>query len=244
MRGCASRRNSNFQIPTYTVGLAGTEREVFQCMQLRTLSANQGQPGLRPDSLDAHCHHLTVKEHSSGRTVATARLLFKTAATKSGGFDSGSKFHLEPILALAGHTMEMGKLCFHGEHRNPKVVNTLWQGLASLIAIHRIDYIFCTTTISIADGGQYAQRVAALVRTEHFSPHSLRILPKFSFPDTEQSNSIPTVLPNELKSYLRYGAVVCGEPYWNTYDQVAELLILLDCDMINQRYCKPLAEHI
>ena len=252
MPSCASNLDCNFPFPAYTVCLAGTEKEVFQCLllrdqiksQYRGLTATRHHVTIGVAKYDSYGRHLMIKESSSGKVIATARVLFESAARKAGTFESESKFHLEPILTLPGRLMEIGRIYIHKNHRNPKVVNTLWQGLASLIVIHKIDYLFSTLTISISDAGQYARMVAAYARKYHFAPESLRVTPKAMTPYVESRNEIPAVPPGELKTYLRYGAVVCGDPYWNTLEQLAELFILLDRNAINKRYYKPLAEHI
>ena len=240
MPRCASALYTGAQSPHYIVSLAGTENEVLQCAQLQNLANPTGVAIHHP-----YRRHLMVKEVSSGKIVATVGLMFGSPSAKLDDFECQSKFHLQSVSVLPARFLELSMPRFTADHRNRKVITTLWQGLASLIVIHKIDYIFCSASISIADGGQYALQLAALALHHHGAPPLLRVSPKSPPPALEQYKSELTVIPTqELKHYLRFGAMVCGEPNWNIHAQMAELLILLDCNAISKRYNKPMAEHI
>jgi putative hemolysin len=140
--------------------------------------------------------------------------------------------------------MEIGKTCIHTDYRNLLVVDTFWQGLASLIVMHNIDYVFGSVSIPGADAGRYAQAVMKFVRTHHFANEELRVYPKISVPSTRLPSKINVVLPSVLKTYFRFGALVCGEAYWDPANQVADLLFLLDRSSISARFTKPITEHV
>jgi hypothetical protein len=241
------------QSPVYTVCLAGTEEEVRQCLWLLDSTVSNchgsitGACEKNPVTLEnpaPHCRYLMVKEFHSGETVAAAHLLFEPLEGGPIGFDCESKFYLAPLLALPGRLMEITKLCCHKNHHNSKVITTLWQGLASVMVIHKIDYIFSTVSISIADGGQYARRIADFIQIQHAAAPSLLVQPKSALSCPKYHDEVQVLLPRELKNYLRYGAVVCGEPYWNKRDGLAEILLFLDRNTISKYYLKSLAEHI
>ena len=39
-----------------------------------------------------------------------------------------------------------------------------------------------------------------------------------------------------LKGYLRQGAMICGEPYWDAEFNVADVFVLLPCEKMSSRY--------
>jgi putative hemolysin len=41
-----------------------------------------------------------------------------------------------------------------------------------------------------------------------------------------------------LKAYLRFGALVCGEPYWDEDFNCMDLFVLLPLDQLKERYSK------
>jgi hypothetical protein len=45
-------------------------------------------------------------------------------------------------------------------------------------------------------------------------------------------------IPPLLKAYLRFGALVCGEPYWDEDFNCMDLFILLPLDQLQERYSK------
>ena len=47
-----------------------------------------------------------------------------------------------------------------------------------------------------------------------------------------------------LKAYLRQGAVICGEPYWDAGFGVADVFVLLQSDQISNRYVKHFIDRI
>lgn len=238
---------SRYRSPTYTVGLAGTAQDVFLCQQLsdQILAQSQLSQRFAEDNQGAYYRHILVKDNTSKKLAATARILFKRVITDTIRYDCETKFDIANLLALPGRLMEVGRISIHPDFHTTQVVSTLWQGLASLIAIHKIDYLFSVLEIPTDSGGEYAAMVTNYVKQHHFAPGFLRVFPKSKFPTLDSPNNIHAVLPpGALKTYLRYGAVVCGDPYWNSGDRIAEMLIFLDRSSVTQRYKKTLLEHI
>jgi putative hemolysin len=250
MASSSTNFQPHYRAPAYTVCLARTDKEILQCQQLRC-EVFQGDRedianhhGLDHAPVGLDCRQLMVKDNVRGKVIATASLKFEATINTPGRFDSESKFHMQSILTLTGRTMEIGRTCIHKEYCNRSVIKALWLGLASLIVIHKIDYVFTTVSVSTADGGQYAHMVAHYVNHHCIAPEMFRVVPKSRQGPNPLPTSFSTVLPSVLKTYLRYGAVVCGEPYWNIEENTAEFLLLLEHSAVNKRYQKALAEHI
>ena len=45
-------------------------------------------------------------------------------------------------------------------------------------------------------------------------------------------------IPPLLKAYLRFGALICGEPYWDEDFNCMDLFVLLPLDQLKERYSK------
>ena len=54
----------------------------------------------------------------------------------------------------------------------------------------------------------------------------------------------PQVQETLLRAYLRQGAIICGEPYWDAAFGVADVFVLLECDRITNRYTKHFIDRI
>jgi putative hemolysin len=83
------------------------------------------------------------------------------------------------------------------------------------------------------------------LRTKHFSSADRRVRPLIPLRlDTELPVADDVILPTLLKAYLRQGAVICGEPYWDAAFGVADVFVLLQCDQITNRYIKHFFDRI
>ena len=230
----------------YSVSVAKTNFDIEQCLRLRyQVFANElgatihsPAPGIDTDGFDQYCSHLMVKHNESGEVIATTRLLTELDAAKAGMFYSESEFYMSPILALPGNTMEIGRTCIHKNHRTGGALNALWQGIAKVMLNEQIDYLIGCASIPASDGGRYAQSVMNYLRGKHMAPPSLRVYPHRDVPEAPLPEKVEVVLPRLLKTYLLCGAVVCGEPYWDTDFKVADVFIFVDRKRINARFAK------
>jgi putative hemolysin len=193
---------------------------------------------------DMDCHHLMVKLLKTDRIIAAASLLTRSNLSQGVRFATESKFDLHRIYALPGRIMEIRRTCIDTDYLNAQVVSTLWKGLASIIVMHRVDYIVASVAVSSTDGGRYAQSLMKHLKQKRLTPDYMRVIPKTPFPRKRLPSTIQVVLPSVLKTYMRYGALVCGAPNWDAENQVAEFLLLLDRNRINKRMSRPLNEHI
>jgi len=112
--------------------------------------------------------------------------------------------------------MEVGRTCIHPDYRSGSTIAVLWQGIARMMVLHDVDYLIGCASIPLDDGGANAAAVMEPV-TDAVGP--LRI-------------------PSLLKAYLRLGAVICGEPYWDAQFNVADVFVLMDRDRIDRRYAR------
>ena len=65
-----------------------------------------------------------------------------------------------------------------------------------------------------------------------------RVIPKHPLPHLEVQADGKSLMPALLKAYLRMGCKVCGEAHWDKAFNVADVVVLLAREDINQRYLK------
>ena len=83
------------------------------------------------------------------------------------------------------------------------------------------------------------------IRDKHFSTPECRVRPLIPLRlDPNGPLADDVILPTLLKAYLRQGAVICGEPYWDAAFGVADVFVLLQCDQITNRYVKHFIDRI
>lgn len=232
---------------------AESEKTIARCLTLRydifahelgaTLHTSKRKIDI--DQFDPYCKHLAVIDTQTNEVVATTRLLDNHGTQFTNGFYSETEFNIENILRLNKRFVEVGRTCIHPEYRRGSALLMLWQGIARFVVENRIDYLFGCASIPFVNGDKYINNVMAHLRLQHFSDDSLRITPRIPLRLTMPTNPADDViLPTLLKAYLRQGALICGEPYWDAAFGVADVFVLLDSSKIDSRYNKHFIERI
>ncbi len=227
----------------YTVSIAASDTEIEKCLSLRyqIFAAELGADlnstqQLDKDRFDDHCTHLMITDNASSKVIATTRLLSDKDIGQTGSFYSETEFDLGNILSLPGHFVEVGRTCIHKDYRKGAVLALLWQGIARIVALKNVDYLIGCASIPLHAGDAYVAAVLNYIRKHNFSDPELRARPLLPLPRLEAASTEDVIIPTLLKGYLRQGAVICGEPYWDAAFGVADVFVLLNCDKIAARY--------
>lgn len=241
-----SLRSGHPLTPRLTVGLASGEEDLRKAMNLRYRVFGQ-EMGARlggeiaqidRDRFDEHCHHMLVKDRASGAVVGYSRILTDEAIPAVGEYYSQTEFDLGEILDPALRYMEVGRTCVDSHYRGGAVMALLWSGLARFMDTRKIDVLIGCASISLGDGGYAASAAMAYLRESHMSAPGRRAYPREPLPLRESDLVPKEQVPPLLQAYLRAGAVVCGEPYWDRAFDVADVFIMLERGQINHRYLR------
>jgi putative hemolysin len=241
--------------PKLSVALARTPDEIKACQRLRykifaqelgaTLDSDQDEDsqGLDIDAYDKDSKHLLVRDTRSGAIVGTTRLISASHLHEQVAFYSQSEFDINNVLRLPGRFMEVGRTCIHTDYRNGSTIAVLWQGLARMMVVHDVDYLIGCASIPLDDGGASAAAIMQRIREKHLAAPELRVQPLKALPPASTRAIGNPSVPSLLKAYLRLGAHVCGEPYWDEKFNVADVFILLDRNRLAGRYAKHFVQH-
>jgi putative hemolysin len=197
--------------------------------------------GIDRDIFDPHCEHLLVRDNETGDVVGTYRLLPPSQARRIGGFYSDEEFDLTQINSLRDQIVELGRTCVHPNYRNGATIALLWSGIAHYLRQHQYRYLMGCASISLADGGITVAQTWSLVQAKHYSQTGWRVFPRCPLPQemlTTATVAPPSSrnIPPLIKGYLRAGALVCGEPAWDSDFNTADLFMLLPVDNLNERH--------
>lgn len=237
----------------FSVFVASSPEQRLECYQLRYdvfvhemgAKVRGDEPGIDKDRFDDDCLHLAVYDNHTTELVATTRLLDNDGRARTGLFYSETEFDLGNILSDGCRFMEIGRTCIHPDYRHGASLSMLWQGITRIVADSRIDYLIGCASIPLSSGDKYLSALMHHLREKHFAPASLRVRPLVPLRLEHQAPMPDDVIPPTLlKAYLRQGAFICGEPYWDAAFGVANVFVLLDCDRIAGRYTKGFIEHI
>lgn len=186
--------------------------------------------GLDSDDFDARCHHLMVIDRETKDVVGTYRLMTAELAERS-EFYTASEFDLREMPdSVIAHGAEVGRACVAKEHRNGRVIQLLWRGIARYLDWNDKRFVFgcCSiptldlaeiagVTLKLAREGHMHTRVSAQVRRElRCEVHG------------DVSGVAMPALPPLFTSYLRLGAKVCSGPALDREFGVTDYLVVLD----------------
>lgn len=224
--------------------------EIQQALQLRYrvfaegMGANieSAEPGIDRDHFDDLCVHLIVKDVADDKVVGYSRILTNDLAQQAGGFYSATEFDLSNIVEPGKSYMEIGRTCVDPDFRSGAVIGLLWSGIAQFMSAHKIDCLMGCASISLNDGYSRAIAIINHLRDKHFTTEDKRAEPRIHMPRTDVDMDGKSLIPPLLKAYLRIGVKVCGEPFLDKDFNVADALILLKREDINQRYLRHFAK--
>lgn len=237
--------NARRSVPL-TVSLAASASDVIESQGLRydVFAREAGArlhntiAGIDHDRFDPHCEHVLVRDAETGMVVASTRILTCEQAAHTGGFYSASEFDIAAILRMPGRFMEIGRTCVHADYRGGAAITMLWKGISQFLESRGYDYLIGCASIGLQDGGMQAQAVMQRLRQRHMVPDERRVTPLLPYPPRPVDTSLAPQLPPLLKAYLRLGALIGGEPFWDRDFNVADVFVLLGVDRLDARYAR------
>jgi len=229
---------------TYTVRYATAAADLEQVLRLRyeifNLELGEGlddshHTGKDEDELDARLHHLMIVA-GSGEVVGTYRMQTAEMAAARGGFYSEQEFDLSQLPAeVVTQAVEIGRACVARGHRNGRVLQLLWRGLAAYLSWNRKHYLFgcCSLTTQDPAVGIAAHRHLDRIGAVH---PSLRAHPRPECRcDLADPSHVPVapVIPALFQTYLALGAKVCGPPAIDRKFKTIDWLVILNTETID-----------
>ena len=187
------------------------------------------------DEFDPVCHHLMVSDREAGEVVGCYRLQTAAMATENRGFYSAGLFDLSglPPAALA-RSVELGRACIAESHRSSVVLFLLWRGLARYVAHNQMRYLFGCCSLTSQDPAE-GSAVLRFLEDQGRMHREWRIAPAVGA-ECPIDRRVPaaTAVPPLFRTYLRYGARVCGPPAIDREFKTIDYLVALDVDALSR----------
>ncbi len=208
--------------------------EVFN-LELGEGLAASFDTGRDVDEFDQVCHHLMVTDIETGEVVGCYRLQTAAMAAQNRGFYSAGLFDLTGMPAAAlDKSVELGRACIAGSHRSSVVLFLLWKGLAHYVAHNQMRYLFGCCSLTSQDPGEGSAVLRYLEESGYRHPEwQLRPAAGAECPIVEDAPAA-TKVPALFRSYLRYGAKVCGPPAIDREFKTIDYLVVLDVDALSR----------
>ncbi len=203
--------------------------EVFN-LELGSGLASSHGTGHDRDQFDLACDHLMVRHLASDRVVGTYRLQTAARAAAHFGFYCANEFDPFALPSdVVADGIELGRACVHHDFRNRRVLLLLWRGLASYLRATRKRYLFgcCSLPTTCPVEARGAERGLR----EMGAWHPIWQVPAAGGaevpPPLDLAQAAPA-LPALFRTYLRFGATVCGGPVIDRMFGTVDFFVVLD----------------
>jgi putative hemolysin len=233
------------------VSLARTPGDVEAAQRLRHAvfveemgaSTASRRPGIEEDLFDAWCEHLVVRDTASEEVVGTYRILTPEKARRLGTYYAETEFDLTRLQLLREGICEVGRACIHPAWRSGAVIARLWHGIGRLMVERGYRFLIGCASMSMADGGEAASRVAAHLVPAHLAPIEYRVFARHPLAPREgdeapERGDAGESAPPLLRAYLRLGAWIGGEPAWDPEFNTADFFVFLPLSRVSARYAR------
>jgi len=231
----------------YFMRFARSERDLEAVERLRfevfNLELREGldtafATGRDHDDLDPWFHHLMILSRDSGAAVGTYRIQTAEMARANRGFYSATEFDLTAWpTAFLEQSIEVGRACVTREHRNGRVLNLLWRGLAGYMSQNRKRFLFGCCSLT-------SQDPALGIATMRFLEGKRlvqRDYPVTPLPGLGCEEADPGAIarqqvhiPPLFQSYLNLGAKICGPPAIDRLFKTIDFLVMLDIQALDE----------
>jgi putative hemolysin len=229
----------------YRVRFARTLDDLDTVLKLRfevfNLELGEGldssfETGRDQDAFDATCHHLMVDDLAERRVIGTYRTQTAEMAARYRGFYSSGEFDFDAVpREIIERSVEVGRACVARPYRNRHVLFLLWKGLAAYLSHNRKRYLFGCCSLTSQDPTVGRSALEQLTASGHLHP-GLRVSPRPGL-ECESQDGAPATgeveIPILFRTYLRYGAKVCGPPAIDREFKTIDFLVILDTEALD-----------
>ncbi len=224
----------------YELSFARTAAELDEVLRLRfevfNLELGEGLDqsyvtGRDEDPFDAVCHHLIVREATSGEIVGGYRMQTAEMAAERIGFYCEAEYHLSDLPStVVGQAVEIGRAFVTARHRSVRVLFLLWKGLARYGIANGKRYFFGCSSVKSQDPRVGRGLLDYLRREDHLHPE-IEVRTRAGYRCDDQGEPVESdgsLLPDLFRIYLHHGAKICSPPAIDRRFKTIDFLMLSD----------------
>ncbi len=245
----------NINKDPYTLKTVETQSELRKALKLRAevffSAPNHPHAGelIDFDNYDSTSDHIIIIDNRIDTIVGTYRIR-TTKYNKD--FYSEQEFNIDSVLALDSGKMELGRACVREGHRSGSIISLLWRGIARYAMRSESKYLFGCSSAFTTDIKQTAEIYCYLKRKGHIDENCVALpTSAYQFENfgtkvkqveaayTESMDAeIKAKIPTLFQSYLKSGAVVCGEPAIDLDFNCVDFLTVLNLEKLSRLFAK------
>lgn len=197
-----------------------------------------GVDGRDVDMFDHFAKHLIAVDQISGEVVGTYRVLLPENARQAGQLYMDTEFDLTRMAFNRHDIIELGRSCVDFAYRDGSVIRRLWSALAEYLSNRCERYLIGCVSVPIQDGGQYAANLYQELRSKLAENPMLRVVPNESMPNLDASGARGVVSPALMRSYLKLGARLMGEPFYDKQFRCADFPMMIETSKLEEKFAR------
>lgn len=237
---------------SYILKTATTADELKSAFRLRyDCFFDDGKNKLDIDLYDSVCDHLIIIDSKTGAVAGTYRM---NNSSNLQDFYSQTEFDLKSFVLPYSNFLELGRACIAPKYRTGVVISLLWKGIYFYMRHMKANLLFGCASIKDISPRQaalvykYFEQIGALSPKYKIKPHLSYKIPLFddylsNFSEIlseQQIQEAEGLIPSLLKTYLKVGAEIAGEPAYDPEMNTMDYLTCLKVENLAQRYEKRL----
>lgn len=213
------------------------------------LLASKRPGGIDVDDYDFLCDHVILFHKKTLQLIATFRL---NCSLFTNEFSSAREFDLSRLLRTPGTKLEIGRLCIHKDFRDGFTTSLLWRGIAEYMTATGSQILFGCASIKtrnpreaallyrhFAEDGRMSPDFFAPPTKEYTMPELGLWLRGFGGPLTEAEKAeVKDLIPSLCRASLKVGAMIGGEPAWDSNFKCIDFLTLVHREDLNRSLWK------
>ena len=217
--------------------------EVFNLEMKKGLASSFDQ-GLDRDEFDDVCDHILILDKATHKIIGTYRLLLGRKLGSRGRFYAESEFDLSNLRFLRNDILEIGRSCVHKDFRRNAIVMLLWSGILEYVRVNKASYITGCPSVYSHDPSEISS-IFALLKRDYYSSDAWRVYPVAgkAFGPLDRAcqtdgrqRQIMLKIPSLVRSYLKFGARVCGEPVRDETFGSVDFFMMLEMKKISSAH--------
>jgi putative hemolysin len=237
----------NFTRGHFTVKTVESKRELWQVMTLRyevfhREYMNKLIPfGIDRDRYDLSADHLAIIDNRINKIVGTYRLI---PSHRTGDFYSMTEFDISDLVSREGVKVELSRACIHKDYRNGAIITLLWRGIIEYLNAAGARWLFGMGSVKTINPDEITEVYKCFADEGSVDP-SFMIPAKSNYriddfakrlERAQVTDRARELVPTLVKSYVRAGAVIVGDPAIDLAFNCSDLFVILDVSKLSAAY--------
>ena len=149
-----------------------------------------------------------------------------------------TEFDLTRMAFNRHDIIELGRSCVDFAYRDGSVIRRLWSALADYLSNRCERYLIGCVSVPMKDGGRYANSLYQELQSKLAQNPMLRVVPNESMPNVDASGARSVVSPALMRSYLKLGAKLMGEPFYDKQFQCADFPMMIETSKLEEKFAR------